>query len=110
MNNLESLSATSAYPIPEAVLVDIAESTGLDPEESATLEVRQSKAYKWAKAKTYLFLAAAPNVSQNGISYSFSAEERKRFLALAKALLDEIGEDASACGDGTRYGYRGEDF
>ncbi|MCC8117288.1 MAG: hypothetical protein LIP09_00855 [Bacteroidales bacterium] len=110
MTNLESLSATSGYPIPEAALLDIAESTGLDPDGSATLEARQAKAYKWAKAKVYLFLAAAPNVSQNGISYSFSAEERKRLLALAKSLLSEIGEDMSALGTGIRYGYRGEDF
>lgn len=68
---------------------------------------RQGSAYKRAKAKVYLFLSEAPNVSQGGISYSFTADERSRYARKAEAILEEIGDPED---DGIKYGYIGENF
>lgn len=108
MTILESLKSLSAYPIPSATLHDIAEGCGLLPEAKLTPELRLDPVMARAKARTYIYLVTAPNISQNGVSFSFSAEERKQFKKLAVDLLKEIGDDTS--GLKTKYGYVGEDF
>lgn len=108
MTTLQSLKSLSVYPTPSATLQDIAEGCGLQPDAELTPEMRNSKEMKRAKARTYAYLVTAPNISQNGLSFSFSAEERKQFKKLAVDLLKEIGDDTS--GLKTKYGYVGEDF
>lgn len=110
MTTLQSLRSLSAYPVSSATIENIAEEAGIAADTELTPEVRKSAAYKRAKAHTYLYLASAPNISQNGVSFSFSSEERKRFMATAKQLLQEIGDDTSCLGSGQRYGYMGENF
>lgn len=104
----QSLKSLTAYPIPPATLQDIAEGCGLQPDAELTPEMRNSKEMKRAKARAYAYLITAPNISQNGVSFSFTAEERKQFKKLAVGLLKEIGDDTSSIG--TKYGYVGEDF
>lgn len=104
----QSLKSLSAYPIPSATLQDIAEGCGLSLDTELTQELRNGKEMKRAKARTYAYLITAPNISQNGVRFSFSAEERKQFKKLAVGLLKEIGDDTS--GLKTKYGYVGEDF
>lgn len=108
MTLLQSLKGISTYPIPSATLQSIAEGCGFTGEEEANPENLNTPEAKRAIAKVYIFLFTAPNVSQNGISFSFSAEERKAFRKIAKAILDEIGDDPSALGLGEKYGYKGE--
>lgn len=108
MNIIESLKSLTAYPVPTATLTNICDEVGLDSQAAATSERRQAKAYKRAKALVYSFLSEAPNVSQGGISYSFSEDERSRFRKRAAAILEELGDDPS---QGTNIGgYIGEDF
>lgn len=107
MDALTSLKSLSAYPVPSAALLDIAEGAGLAPDTEMTQEVRQSASYRRAKARVYLYLADAPNVSQGGISFSFSEGERNRMRKLAEALLDDLGESNPS---GIDYGYQGEDL
>lgn len=104
----QSLKSLTAYPIPPATLQDIAEGCGLSLDTELTQELRSGKEMKRAKARTYAYLIIAPNISQNGVSFSFTAEERKQFKKLAVDLLKEIGDDTSSIG--TKYGYVGEDF
>lgn len=107
MTVISSLKALSAYPIPTALIEDALAGAGLLPDEEADSAMRGSKAYKSAKAKVFFFLATAPNVSQGGISYSFTSADKTMFRKMAQALMDEIGEE-----DGSRveYGYQGETF
>lgn len=107
MNILDSLRSISNYPIPTPTLVNICEEAGLKATKEADKTTRQSDGYKKAKALVYQFLSEAPNVSQGGITYSFSQDERDRFAKKASALLDEIGE---AEGTEIEMGYVGEDF
>lgn len=104
----QSLKSLTAYPIPPATLQDIAEGCGLSLDTELTQELRSGKEMKRAKARTYAYLIIAPNISQNGVSFSFTAEERKQFKKLAVDLLKEIGDDTS--GLKTKHGYVGENF
>ncbi len=108
MTILQSLKSLTAYPIPSATLQDIAEGCGLSLDSELTPEVRGAKEMKRAKAHTYIYLITAPNISQNGVSFSFTAEERKQFKKLAASLLKEIGDSTSSLG--ANYGYLGENF
>lgn len=108
MNVLQSLKSLSGYPIPLSAIQNIANEAWLDIDTELTQEIRNSKEFKRAKARVYLYLSKAPNVSQGGITYSFSDEDRKRFKNEAESILDEIGDDAD--GLGVTYGYKGEDL
>lgn len=105
---LQSLKSLSGYPIPLATIKDVADEVGLDIDVELTQEIRNSKEFKRAKAQVYFFLSEAPNVSQGGISYSFSEEERRRFRLRAESILDEIGDSGIA--SGVEYGYKGEEL
>lgn len=100
------LGSLNGYPIPRATLETIALSAGLDTGQEVNPENLRSKECKRATAQVYLWLSTAPNVSQGGISYSFSDDDRARFLNKAKGLLDEIGE-GDELGE---FGYMGEDL
>ena len=109
MNVLQSLKSLSSYPIPTATVEDVAEGVGLKIDSEMSMELRNGKEYKRAKAGVFLFLSEAPNVTQGGISYSFSESERKRFRDRANNILCELGEssdDASL----PEFGYKGEDL
>ena len=108
MTTTESLKSLTAYPVPATTLVNIAEEAGIEPEATADAQLRASRGFKKAKALLYFFLAEAPNVSQGGISYSFSEDERSRFKKRAEAILKDIAEeDPTMVAAG---GYIGEDF
>ncbi|MBQ3213279.1 MAG: hypothetical protein IJN45_08855 [Alistipes sp.] len=108
MNVLQSLRSLSSYPIPTATIEDVAEGVGLAIDTELTQELRKDKRFKRAQARVYMFLSEAPNVSQGGISYSFSEEERRRFRLRAENLLEQIGDATSEAG--VEYGYKGEDL
>lgn len=108
MTILQSLKSLSGYPIPNDSLMNVIIEAGLSADGEITQETCRDANYKRAKAKVYLLLANAPDVSQGGISYSFSDEDKKHFRMQAQALLDEVGDDTSAIGDD--YGWMGEDL
>ncbi len=97
----------SSYPIPASTIENIIDEAGLDAEADITKEIRASDEFKRAKALAYAFLAEAPNVTQGGISYAFSEDERSRFQKKSSNLLAELGEDE---GSDIPCGYIGEDF
>ncbi len=107
MNVAQSLRSLSAYPIPSATLQDIAEGVGLSADTDLTQELRRSSEFRRAQAGVYLFLSEAPNVTQNGISYSFSDDDRRRFKTRAESILDELGDTTD---NGVSYGYQGEEL
>lgn len=108
MNVLQSLRSLSGYPIPLAAIQDAADEVGISVDAEATWELRESKEFKRAKASMFLYLSKAPNVSQGGITYSFSDEDRRRFRQEAEGILDGIGDNADV--SGVAYGYKGEDL
>ena len=107
MKTSNAIKAMSSYPIPAATIENIIEEAGLDAEADITKEMRASDQFKKAKALTYAFLSEAPNITQGGISYTFSEVERSRFQKKSSNLLAELGEDE---GSDIPCGYIGEDF
>lgn len=107
MNISQSLRSLSAYPIPSATLQDIAEGAGMSADYELTPELRLSNEFRRAQAGVYLFLSEAPNVTQNGISYSFSDDDRRRFKTRAENILDELGDTTIS---GVSFGYQGEEL
>lgn len=105
----ELLQSISTYPIPENVILEAGIKNGIEVNLEADKEVIESRGYKLAKADIYTFLAGAPNVSQNGISFSFSEDQREFFLSVASSIRKEEGvTDPTTSGQG--YGYMGEDL
>lgn len=107
MKASKALISISSYPIPAPVIENIACAAGLDPGTELDPEVRQSDPFRRATAGVYQYLAEAPNVSQAGITYSFSEDERQRFAQRASNILAELGDDQDA---EVEVGYFGEDF
>lgn len=99
MNILQSLKSLSAYPIPTLTVQDIAERASLDAQADASKDIRASKAFKRARAYIYIYLSEAPDVTQQGVTFSFTDEDRKRFLRKANGLLEEIGETEYTTGE-----------
>ena len=106
MTVAETLHAISNYPIPVSRLEMICIECGISSESVITPELVQLNSYKRAKAEVYHYLAFAPSIIENGISISFTDEDKKRFLAMYRALMNEIGEDVV----GGYYGYIGENL
>lgn len=107
MKASKALMSISSYPIPAPVIENIAGAAGLEPDTEVDLEVRQSDPFRRATAGVYQYLSEAPNVSQGGISYIFSEDERTRFAQRASNILASLGESQEA---EIEVGYMGEDF
>jgi hypothetical protein len=109
MTILQSLKSVTGYPVPSCTIQDIAEQHGIDIEENATLEVRASSKFRLTKADVLFWLANAPNVSQAGIVYNFTDEDRRNFRSQATGIYEDCGESLPAGSAGT-LGYVGERF
>lgn len=105
MTVLDSLRSINGYPLSLLSLELAARSRDLDPGAEATKEVLGSKGYRLAKADVLMMLADAPDVTQEGISYSFTDEQRDSFRMSASIIYNESGE-----GERGRavYGYKGD--
>jgi hypothetical protein len=103
----EALRAISNYPVPPFVINDITDEQGLNPDDDITPAIRQTTAFIKCKAAVYRFIADAPNISQGGISYNLSEDERSRMKIKADTMLDKIGASEKYSGP---IGYIGEDF
>ena len=105
MTILQALRSVNAYPLTDEQLEIAAITAGLDPQSDAG--AMTTKEYTHAKANVYSLLAEAPNISQGGITFSFSAEEKKQFRLVACKLYNAIGIEMPQA---SKWGYQGEDF
>lgn len=108
MTILDSLRSINSYPIPTGVQSKAAVGYGLNLEEEVTTAVLESTAYRLAEVDVYVFLAGAPDVTQNGVTFSFTDEQRKHFLSISSSIKQAAGVDDATTGQG--YGYIGEDY
>jgi hypothetical protein len=103
MTILESLKSINAYPIQFFTFSEIAIRRGLNLEDTATQALLISKEYRLARADILRWLAYAPNKTEEGLSYTFTDDERRRMLEEADEMLNEDEEDS-----GIKYGYKGD--
>lgn len=104
----ELLKSINTYPIPANVITEAGIKYGLDIESEVTPDLISGKEYNLAKADIYAYLAGAPNVTQNGVSFSFTEDQRTYFLNVATSIRSEQGVQDPTTGQG--YGYVGEDL
>lgn len=105
MTTLEALKSISNYPTPQRTYDRIAVARGISLMQEATTDILHSRDYQMAKADLFNWLATAPNVSEGGISFSFSATEKEQFERAAAFILSELGTLKQS-----RYGYKGENL
>lgn len=105
MTVLDSLRSISGYPLSAFALEMAAVSRGLDPDAEITKEIIESDVFRLAKADVLMMLADAPDVTQEGISYSFTDEQRNSFRMSASVIYGECGDDTASS---TLYGYKGD--
>lgn len=101
---LTLLQSLNAYPVPPAYIDGVAAHRGLDLNAEATKEVQDMAEYRLVCADIYLWLSAAPNISQGGQSYTIDSNQRAKLRSRAMAIYRECGEDA---GNVATYGYKG---
>lgn len=100
MTILDSLRTVSIYPIPNSVIKDICYKCGINPTMEAN---RNTRGYKRALSELYLWLAEAPQVSQAGVSYRITNEQRRSFLQKSADILLDLQD-----GQGEKmYGLKG---
>jgi hypothetical protein len=106
---LQSLKSISSYPVSQTTLQRVAGCWGLALDGEATSTVLRSKAYNLAEADLKLWLSKAPNVAEGGVTFSFSADERKQFKAEAYSTYQAFDETLITR-SAPEYGYQGEDL
>lgn len=106
MKVVEALKAISSYPIPQRTLDRVAVERGLQQDQDMTSQIFTTKEYKLATADLMDWLSNAPNISEGGVSFSLSQQERESFKRKAKAVYQEyeIGTES------INYGYVGTEL
>lgn len=102
MTILDALKSVSNYPVPARVFETAALTQGIDLDEKATTVKIASKEYRLAKADILRWLSKAPAISEMGVSFSFTSEEKRAF----KSEADKLISDATGI-KSTGYGYFG---
>ena len=102
----ELLNAIAPCPVPNSFINTIGEDIqeDLDADISSVSPVAVNR----ARARLYLYLSTIPNVSEGGVSISFTAAEKKAFLDLARQYANLAGEKGLI--PGTAYGYKGQNI
>lgn len=101
---LQTLKSLNGYPIPTATYEAIAVYRGLALDSEATQDTMASNSYQLAVADILTWLSFAPDVSQGGISYSLSSDERTMLRSKAGAIMSSLGVESKLS---TTYGYKG---
>lgn len=89
-----SLRQINLFPIPDATIDEVCAKRGLVADNENDKETRTSAAFRLATADIYKWLAFCPSsVSENGISFSISESDRRRFLDEANKIYGELEPD-----------------
>ena len=102
----EHLSSLAPCQIPDAYFKVIGGEVGADIEDDVANIDRMT--LNRLTARLYLYLATLPNVSEGGVSISFTATEKDTFLKLAKRYAQLAGENGLI--GGATYGYKGQNI
>lgn len=107
MQIISVIKSITYYPLPQNVVEKFAIERDLDLTAEYTTEIAESNAYKNCLADIYKWLSLAPSsISENGVTISFTNEDKRRFVELANELYSETGEELIH----GIYGYKGSRF
>lgn len=107
MTIAETISCLSFYPLPDSVIESACIKNEISAHDKATVDVMQSKEYELTKAECFKWLVYAPtHVSENGVSFQLSDEEKRNFRRCADEIFDKYGLPKLP----NPYGYKGSRF
>ena len=102
----EKILSITAVPVPIANITAIGSEVGITPEtEDSEVQPRVLNRFY---AKVFLFLAMTPNISEGGVSITFSETQRSLFLRQARHYAMLSGDKNLV--PGPSYGYVGENL
>lgn len=90
MNILEALKSRVHYPLSNNTFESIITQRWIDGTDEFTTEVANSNSFKGALADVLYEVVIVPNISEGGVSISYS--DKKEILKRANSLYKEIGE------------------
>lgn len=90
MTILEALKSRVHYPLSDNTFQSIITFRGLVSADNFTKEIANSNSYKGALADLLYEIVIVPNISEGGVSISYS--DKKVILDRANSLYLEIGE------------------
>lgn len=102
----DALKGINAYPIPQRTIIEIALRRGCGLSDEMTRENLTARPFNLAKADVLIWLSLAPNITQGGISYSFTDEQRTKFRNQANDLYSVFDDDEQGAPKPI-YGYKG---
>lgn len=105
MTTLDALKSISNYPTPQRTFDRIAVVRRISLTQEATPEILLSREYQTAEADLMNYLASAPNVSEGGVSFSFSQAEKEQFKRQASFIMSGIDTPVRS-----HFGYKGENL
>lgn len=100
----QSLKSGSSYPTPQRVLDRIAAARGLDLSAVCEKDTYLTKEYQLAEADLLIWLSNAPNVSEGGVTFSFSADDKRSMKQTANSVYTLF----DVAPKGTIFGYKGD--
>lgn len=103
----ELLHSLAPCPVPDDYINAIGAEIGQEDMDANLADTEVKSVYR-AEARLYIYLATVPNVSEGGVSISFTATEKKAFLDLARRYANLAGETGLV--PGATYGYKGQNI
>lgn len=101
----KALKQLSIYPIPREVIERICIDRGLDCTADYTAEISTTRGLRLAKADVYKWLyTAVVSVSENGVSFNLSTEDKRLYRKLANDIYADEGEETISA---SKFGYIG---
>lgn len=85
-----ALLSTVSFPLSETQAEMIAVKRGLDVGADFSAKIGQSKPFELAQADVIRAVLLSPNVSEGGVSISYT--DRKTLLGLANSIYSKYGE------------------
>lgn len=106
MTILEAIKGITNYPIPQGTIDSFSVRRAVDTTTTVTQNVLLSKSYRLLEADVKRWLVSAPNITEGGITFSFSPAERDEFKREAIATYIEYDEQSKT----VQFGYKGENL
>lgn len=107
----EALKSINHYPIPDATIKILASERGMDETQDIDAAGLNSSQYKLLQADVLMWLSRAPNISESGISYSFTKSEKDEMRNRAAFVYERYGSVEDLQGTNKiQYGHKGSNL
>jgi hypothetical protein len=107
MTVLEALSTLNSFPVPDLAIEKVCLDRELELNGTYTKLVGESQGFELATADLYVWLANTPNIVEQAVGISNSAETKKELMDQANQIYGKYDDVKFT---GITYGFVGENF